>query len=178
MTQCPAAKGNEVRKSLQFNHVAVMHMGGNCFGQGHPFRYVARSAASRVRAAGLSVGNRLPAYCTSMGRVLGAALPDAELDDFLCSLKPKVYTPKTTTILPLLRNAILNVRSQRYALVDQELEAGLRSLAIPVLTRANRVVAAINVGTHVSRVDRATLLRRCLPAFEDGARALRSILIF
>lgn len=139
--------------------------------------YVARSAASRVLAAGLSVGSRLPAYCTSMGRVLLAALPDAELDAYLSALKPKAYTPKTITSLPQLKKAVLKVRRQGYAIVDQELEAGLRSLAVPVFTRANRVVAAINVGTHVSRVDQATLLKRCLPALEDGARALRSILI-
>jgi len=139
--------------------------------------YVARSAASRVLAAGLSVGSHLPAYCTSMGRVLLAALPDAELETYLRGLKPRANTPHTITAIPQLRKAILTVRKQGYAIVDQELEAGLRSIAVPVSTRSNRVVAAINVGTHVSRVDRATLLNRCLPVLEEGARALRDILI-
>ena len=139
--------------------------------------YVARSAASRVLAAGLSVGSRLPAYCTSMGRVLLAALPDAELETYLRELKPRANTPHTITRIPQLKKAILSAREQGYSIVDQELEPGLRSIAVPVFTRSNRVVAAINVGTHVSRFDCATLVNRCLPALQEGARALRDILI-
>jgi IclR family pca regulon transcriptional regulator len=139
--------------------------------------YVARSAASRVLAAGLSVGSRLPAFCTSMGRVLLAALPDPDLDAYLRELKPRAYTPKTITRIPQLKKAIFDVRKVGYALVDEELEAGLRSIAVPVSTRSDRVVAAINVGTHVSRVDRATLIGHCLPVLQEGARALRNILI-
>jgi IclR family transcriptional regulator, pca regulon regulatory protein len=139
--------------------------------------YVARSTASRVLAAGLSVGSRLPAFCTSMGRVLLAALPDPDLDAYLSELKPRPYTPKTITRIPQLRKAIFDVRKLGYSLVDEELEAGLRSIAVPVSTRSNRVVAAINVGTHVSRVDRATLIGYCLPVLQEGARALRNIAI-
>jgi IclR family pca regulon transcriptional regulator len=139
--------------------------------------YVARSAASRILAAGLSVGSRLPAYCTSMGRVLLAALPDGELEAYLRELKPNAYTPKTITRIVQLKKAIQQVRKDGYAIVDEELEAGLRSIAVPVSTRSNHVVAAINVGTHVSRVDRATLVNQCLPALREGARALRNVLI-
>jgi IclR family pca regulon transcriptional regulator len=138
--------------------------------------YVARSAASRVLAAGLSVGSRLPAYCTSMGRVLLAALPDAELEAYLRNFKPKAYTHRTIVKLPQLRNAILEVRKRGYAIVNEELEMGLRSLAVPVFTRSNRVVAAINIGTHVARVDRSTLLKTCLRVLQDGARSLRNVL--
>jgi IclR family transcriptional regulator, pca regulon regulatory protein len=145
--------------------------------EGGEIVYVARSAASRVLAARLSIGSRLPAYCTSMGRVLIAALPDSDLDAYLRQLKPRAYTPKTITRVPQLRKAILAVRRDGYAIVDEELEAGLRSIAVPVFNRSNRVVAAINVGTHVSRVDRATLISRCLPAIQEGARTLRNILI-
>src|SRR5580698_825568 len=69
--------------------------------------YVARSAATRVLAAGLSVGSRLPAYCTSMGRVLLAALPEVELEAYLKDLKPRAYTPKTLTRIPQIKKAIL-----------------------------------------------------------------------
>jgi IclR family pca regulon transcriptional regulator len=144
---------------------------------GEEIVYVARSAASRILAAGLSVGSRLPAYCTSMGRVLLAALPDDRLDDYLRNLKPKAYTPKTITRIVQLKKAIHQVRKNGYAIVDEELEAGLRSIAVPVLTRSNHVVAAINVGTHTSRVDRPTLTGRCLPALREGARTLHSVLI-
>jgi IclR family transcriptional regulator, pca regulon regulatory protein len=139
--------------------------------------YVARNAASRVLAAGLSVGSRLPAYCTSMGRVLLAALPDAELEAYLRTLKPKAYTPKTILTISGLRKAILDVRKRGFSIVNEELETGLRSVAVPVHNRNNRVVAAINVGTHVVRVDHNTLLKTCLPALQDGARWLREMLI-
>src|SRR5215472_735124 len=139
--------------------------------------YVARAAASRIMAAGLSVGSRLPAYCTSMGRVLLAAQADEKLEAYLRDLKPTAYTPKTITRIPQLRKAILQVRKDGYAIVDEELEAGLRSIAVPVLTGSNVVVAAINVGTHISRVDHPTLIRECLPALQAGARSLRNVLI-
>lgn len=145
--------------------------------EGDEIVYVARSAASRILAAGLSVGSRLPAYCTSMGRVLLAALPDDKLHAYLESLRPTAFTPKTTTRLPQLKKAILQVRKDGYAIVDQELEPGLRSIAVPVLTRRNQVVAAINVGTHISRVDHAALTGRCLPLLKEGALALRESLI-
>lgn len=139
--------------------------------------YVARSAASRVLAAGLSVGSRLPAYCTSMGRVLLASLPDADLDSYFCMLKPKAYTPKTLVTIPELRKAVLDARKRGYAIVSEELEKGLRSVAVPICTHSNRVVAAINIGTHVSRVDHNTLIKTCLPALKEAARTLREILI-
>ena len=139
--------------------------------------YVARSAASRVLAAGLSVGSRLPAYCTSMGRVLLGALSEPDLAAYLNGLQPRAFTPKTATKLPQIKRAILQARRDGYAIVDQELEAGLRSIAVPVITRSNRVVAAINVGTHVSRVDETALVTRCLPVLQEAARTLRNILI-
>ena len=139
--------------------------------------YVARSAASRVLAAGLSVGSRLPAYCTSMGRVLLAALPAVELNAYLGNLKPRAFTSNTIVRVSQLKKIIERVRKDGYAVVDQELEMGLRSIAVPVYTRSNRVVAAINIGTHVSRVDQAALLNRFLPVLQEGARMLRNVLI-
>lgn len=139
--------------------------------------YVARAAASHVLAAGLSVGSRLPAYCTSMGRVLLAALPDAELNAYLHGLRPKPYTAKTITAITKLRQVILQVRKAGYAIVDEELETGLRSIAVPVSTRSNRTVAAINVGTNVLRVTRSALVRDFLPMLLEGSRTLRSLLL-
>ena len=139
--------------------------------------YVARAAASRILAAGLSVGSRLPAYCTSMGRVLLAALPDDRLEVYLRGLQPKAFTAKTITRIPHLKKAILQARKDGYAIVDEELESGLRSIAVPVTTRGSQVVAAINVGTHVSRVDRSALTGLCLPLLKEGAFTLRNVLI-
>lgn len=139
--------------------------------------YVARCSASRVMAAGLSVGSRLPAYCTSMGRVLLAALGPSELDAYFENLKPKAFTKKTITSIPRLKKTILRVRREGFAVVDEELEAGLRSIAVPVATRSNRFVAAINVGTHTSRIGYEELIKRCLPVLQAGARELSAVLL-
>ena len=139
--------------------------------------YVARSSASRILSAGLSVGSRLPAYCTSMGRVLLASLPDAELDEYLHRLKPKAFTTKTVVDPRQLRKAILRVRKDGYALVSGELEDGLRAIAVPVRTRQNRVTAAINIGAHALRIDQKQMLRRCLPVLLKSAAALSDLLL-
>jgi IclR family transcriptional regulator, pca regulon regulatory protein len=144
---------------------------------GNQIVYVARCSASRVMAAGLSVGSRLPAYCTSMGRVLLAALGPEELDAYLRQLKPKAFTKKTITSILRLKKAIRRARQEGFAVVDEELEAGLRSIAVPVVTRSDRTVAAINVGTHTSRIGYDELIKRCLPVLQEGARALRTVLL-
>lgn len=140
--------------------------------EGDEIVYLARSAANRVLSVGLSVGSRLPAYCTSMGRVLLAALPEAELAGYLERAVLHPRTPKTITLKPALQAEIVRVREQGYSLVDEELELGLRSLAVPVMTRAGRVVAAMNTGVHASRVEPEDLLGRMLPELQRGALAL------
>jgi IclR family transcriptional regulator, pca regulon regulatory protein len=144
---------------------------------GEQIVYVARSAASRVLSVGLSVGSRLPAYCTSMGRVLLAAMPDAELDVYLRKLKPKAFTQKTLTDPRELRRVILQARRDGYALVNEELEAGLRAIAVPVRTHQGRVTAAINVGAHALRVDQRRMIRNYLPVLQKSAAVLSDILL-
>ena len=139
--------------------------------------YVARSPASRVLSVGLSVGSRLPAYCTSMGRVLLASLPDTELDEYLRRLRPKAFTAKTVVDPRKLRKIILRVRSDGYALVSGELEDGLRALAVPVRTRQGRMIAAINVGAHALRMDQKQMLKRCLPVLQKSAAAFSDVLL-
>jgi IclR family pca regulon transcriptional regulator len=139
--------------------------------------YVARASASRVLSVGLSVGSRLPAFCTSMGRVLLSALTDAELDAYLRRLKPKPYTAKTITDLRKLRRVILQVRTDGYALVNEELETGLRALSVPVRNRHDKVVAAMNVGAHALRVDQKTMLRDFLQVLREGTATISEILL-
>lgn len=139
--------------------------------------YVARSAASRVLSVGLSVGSRLPAYCTSMGRVLLAALPEEQLDAYLRNLRPRAYTAKTVTDPEKLRAVVLKARKDGFALVNEELEAGLRALSVPVCNRQSRVVAAINVGAHALRIDQKQMLRRCLPVLRESAATISEILL-
>ncbi|WP_344260534.1 IclR family transcriptional regulator [Streptomyces sodiiphilus] len=124
--------------------------------------YVARVATSRIMRVSITIGTRFPAYATSMGRVLLAWLPPGALEDHLTRAELTRYTPRTVTSVPQLRGALEKVRAQGWAMVDQELEEGLRSLAAPVRDGSGNVVAAVNVSTHASRTsvesNRHTLL--------------------
>ena len=140
--------------------------------EGDEIVYLARSATRRVMSVGLSIGSRLTACCTSMGRVLLAAQPDDELAAYLERVVLEARTPKTITGRAALADELGRVRDQGYALVDEELELGLRSLAVPVVSRAGRVVAAINTGVHASRVSPHEMVERFLPVLKDGAISL------
>lgn len=141
--------------------------------EGDAIVYVARSSSSRrLVSMDLGVGSRLPAYCTSMGRVLLAGLPADEQKRYLAKLVPVAYTERTVTRRDELRRILADVAQAGHAIVDQELEMGLRSMAVPVRDFAGGVVAALNVSTHASRVPRDELVDRCLPALAAAARAL------
>lgn len=139
--------------------------------------YIARSTANRVMSVGLSVGSRLPAYCTSMGRVLLAALPDDRLDAYLKRVIATVHTPKTATDKKRLKEILLRVRLDSYAVVDEELELGLRSIAVPVRTRNGRAIAAMNIGIHAARATLPEMVERFLPILQENARSLAQVLL-
>ena len=130
---------------------------------GHDIVYVARVPTSRIMTVAINVGTRFPAYATSMGRVLLAGLDAPALDEHLATLDLEQFTDRTVTSLDDLRARIDESRAQGYALVDQELEHGLRSIAAPVRNRHGKVVAAVNVSSHVSRVTRDKARRELLP---------------
>ena len=130
--------------------------------------YVARVPTKRIMAISLGLGSRLPAYATSMGRVLLAALPAPELDSTLAASRPEPLTPRTITDTEALRAELTRARSQGWALVDQELELGLRSIAAPLLDR-NGVVAALNVSAHATRVSLERMRKEFLPELLDTA---------
>jgi IclR family pca regulon transcriptional regulator len=138
--------------------------------------YVARSAPKRVMTIDLGVGSRLPAYCTSMGRVLLAALPGEELEGYLATAELNSLTPKTVTDPMRLREVLQEVRSKRYAVVDEELEVGLRSIAVPVISRSGRVMAAMNSGVSAARMSPSGLVEQILPALNEHARLLGQLL--
>jgi IclR family pca regulon transcriptional regulator len=143
---------------------------------GEQIVYIGRSTAKRVMSVGLSVGSRLPAYCTSLGRVLLAALPEAELAAYLETTNVQALTPKTITDRQLLGDIIRSVRSDGFAITDEELELGLRSIAVPVRTHQNRVVAAMNIGVQAARVSAAELIHRFLPILQENAAMLAPLL--
>jgi IclR family pca regulon transcriptional regulator len=134
--------------------------------------YVARAATQRIISVGLSVGSRLPAYCTSMGRVLLAYSSDADIDSYFQRVPLVRQTPQTITEPALLRRELRQVRTAGYALVDQELELGLRSIAVPVRQHDGRAAAAINVGAQAARVDVETMVRTYLPELRAAAEQI------
>jgi IclR family pca regulon transcriptional regulator len=137
--------------------------------------YVARSSSRhRLMAITLSVGTRLPAAHTSMGRVLLAQLSDTELDGFLERVELERHTPATITDKSELKQRILEARQQGYAIADQELDSGLRSLAVPAFNANGRLLGAINISTNAARVDLDTLMRDYLPLLQEKARQIRT----
>ncbi|MEU6714506.1 IclR family transcriptional regulator C-terminal domain-containing protein [Nonomuraea sp. NPDC046802] len=127
--------------------------------------YVARVATVSIMTVDIAVGTRFPAYATAMGRVLLADRPE----DRLTALTLEPLTRRTITTPDALVAAVRRAASDGYALVDQELEEGVRSIAVPVRDRDGRVVAAVNVATHASRATPADLRRDVLPALTETA---------
>ncbi|KMQ73208.1 IclR family transcriptional regulator domain-containing protein [Marinobacter subterrani] len=135
--------------------------------------YVVRSSARhRLMAITLSVGTRLPAAYTSMGRVLLAQLSEAEREAFLARVTLEAYTASSVTTVEALREEILKVRTQGYAVVDQELDSGLRSVAVPVFAGSGELLGAINISTNAARVDMDRLMGVYLPRLQQVAEAV------
>ncbi|MCG5481182.1 IclR family transcriptional regulator [Sinorhizobium alkalisoli] len=137
--------------------------------------YVARASQRRVMSINLMPGSRLPAYCASMGRVLLAALPEAEVRDILCRTELKANTPHTKTDPEELVAELRRVRDQGYAVIDQELELGLCSIAVPLINARGRVVAALNIGAPAAHVAAGELAERYLPLLKETQAALRPL---
>ena len=138
--------------------------------------YVARAATSRVMSVSLSAGSRLPAYCTSLGRVLLAHLPEGEFDAYLARVDLQPKTEHTITSLPRLRDVLAGVRRDGCAINDEELELGLRSIAVPVHGASGRVLAALNVGAQAGRVTVGRMIVEFLPVLRQGAQELAVML--
>jgi IclR family pca regulon transcriptional regulator len=134
--------------------------------------YVARVATKRIMTVSISVGTRFPAYATSMGRVLLAGRSDDWLAGFLASTPLKPLTPYTITDEQVLRSELQKVRLQGWALVDQELEEGLRSIAAPLRDPSGEVVAAVNVSASARRGSAESVQAEILPGLLQTAAAI------
>ena len=121
----------------------------------------------------LSVGTRLPAAYTSMGRVLLAQLPETELEAFLARVKLEAFTGSSVIHSDALRDEIIKVRELGYSVVDQELDSGLRSVAVPVFAGSGESLGAINISTNAARVDMETLMAVYLRRLQKAAEALQ-----
>ncbi|KAA9108303.1 helix-turn-helix domain-containing protein [Microbacterium rhizomatis] len=136
--------------------------------------YVARVPTRRIMSVRITIGTRFPAYATSMGRVLLAGMPEAGVDAALAASSPQHLTDRTLTAPEELRAELDRVRAQGWALVDGELEPGLRSIAVPVRGRDGGVVAALNVSTSATRDSVERLTDEYLPPLRDAAAAVEA----
>ncbi|RYF49645.1 MAG: IclR family transcriptional regulator [Comamonadaceae bacterium] len=143
--------------------------------EGSDIVYVLRIPTRKIITINLAVGSRLPAHCTSMGRVMLAALPPARLEAVIEHAQSLAPSPID---LPQLHRCLDEVRTQGWAMVDEELEPGLISLAAPVRNTQGEVIAAINLSSHRSRMSAAKMKRELLPelsrAAEDISHAIRA----
>ncbi|WP_290688238.1 MULTISPECIES: IclR family transcriptional regulator domain-containing protein [unclassified Haematobacter] len=138
--------------------------------------YIARSAQQRIMSINLMAGSRLPAFCSSMGRILLAALPEGQAEALIRSADRPPYTARTLTDPALLMQELARVRQQGYAVIDQELEIGLCSIAVPVLNDRSQVVAALNIGAPAAQVPAVEMAGRFLPPLRAVQAALRPLL--
>jgi len=136
--------------------------------------YVARVPTKRIMSVALGIGSRLPAFCTSMGRVLLSSLRSAELEAYFTQTEFAARTPHTVTDPTALRSVIAEVQREGYAVVDQELEVGLRSIAVPIRNQSGRMLAAMNVSGHASRTSVDDLRQRVLSPLLYAAEGIRS----
>ena len=125
---------------------------------------VAAVSGGRLVSTTLQPGTRVPAFCTANGRMLLASLPPDMIDAFLARLVPEPITAHTIVNKERLALEIARARAQGYALVDQELELGLRTIAVPLRNFRGDTVAAMNVSVHAARMPVEDIVERCLPA--------------
>ncbi|MGY0057607.1 IclR family transcriptional regulator domain-containing protein [Streptomyces sp. LZ34] len=136
---------------------------------GGDIRYVERVPTVRIMSVNITIGTRFPAYATSLGRVLLAGLDADARAAYLAGLDPRPLTRRTLTSVPGLARVLEGVAESGYALVDEELEEGLRSLAVPVRDADGRVAAALNLAVHAGQGTPENTLSTLLPPLRATA---------
>jgi IclR family transcriptional regulator, pca regulon regulatory protein len=131
---------------------------------------VAGVVRKRIMRPGFTTGGRLPAYCTALGRVLLAGLPENEFMDYVDRVERKPLTRKTIVARREFIEEVRRVRSAGFSVIDDELELGVRAIAVPVLSSQGRVVAALSIGTQSSRISVREMQSRFLPLLKEHAR--------
>ncbi len=133
--------------------------------------YVGRAASKRLRRDYVSVGSRIPAHTTSVGKVLLAALPEPELDAWLARTSLQRVTPHAIADAEVLRAALREVRAQGFGVNDQETIMGIRSIAVP-LPFGDRVEASLGMSSEVSRMEMGEMTERLVPVLREAAVAI------
>ena len=140
--------------------------------QGAEVVYVARVPTRRIMSVGISVGSRLPAFHTAVGRVQLGFLDPSEVWRRLKSLRIEPMTPSTITDPQALFDRVRDDHAQGFSIVDEELERGLRAIAVPILDRQGEVVAGLNLSTHSTRTTRNEMREKFLPELRAVAEQI------
>jgi IclR family pca regulon transcriptional regulator len=143
---------------------------------GNEVVFVARASPARVFSSGIDIGYRLPAFCTSVGRVLLGRLSNDELAAAIEAMPIKPQTPETTVDKSLIIATIVTDRSKGYSLVDQEAEAGFRSVSVPIHRYDGAIIAAANIGAHVDRITTGEMIDRFVPLLKEMAVTAKPLL--
>lgn len=138
--------------------------------------FVARSTHRRSLSSGLGVGSRLPAYCSATGRVLLSGRPPAEARFMLNRMARPALTPHTLTTITSIMKEIEFVGRHGYAIIDEELEIGVRSIAVPIRNARGEMVAAMSLSVSTSRMTREGVVEQLLPELESARRHLAALL--
>jgi len=144
---------------------------------GNDILYIARIPPKHLMGLQVHVGARLPAYCSSSGRVLLAYLGNRDLTAFFRDTERPARTPHTITGERALRKVLDTVRTSGYALIEQEVEQGLRAIAVPIRSGRKRVAAALSVDAHTGRVSQADMVGRVLPVLRSAADEIEAIIL-
>ncbi len=139
--------------------------------------FIARATPTRMFSAGLEIGYRLPAFCTSVGRVLLSRMPDDQLRQAIERMTLAPMTPQTITDKEALIEAISTVRGDGYSLVDGEAEQGFRSISVPIRRYDGGIIAAANIGGHVDRITVDEMKERFLPLLKQLAATAQPLLV-
>ncbi|GLR95250.1 MULTISPECIES: IclR family transcriptional regulator domain-containing protein [Bradyrhizobium] len=139
--------------------------------------FIARSSPARVFSTGLDIGYRLPAFCTSVGRVLLGRLANDELTRTIDGMKLAAQTQSTLLDKSAVIATIIADRTKGYSLVDQEAEEGFRSISVPIRRYDGAVIAAANIGAHVDRITTGEMIDRFLPLLKEMSLAAQPLLV-
>jgi IclR family pca regulon transcriptional regulator len=134
--------------------------------------FVARSESDHIVTVGINIGSRLPAHSCATGRVLLSGLTPTELTDYLKTCKPTARTHKTITERAALRKVVEAVKETNYAVTDEEIEIGMRSMATPVRNSSGEIVAAMSVSAFSARITIKEMVKTFLPVLAQQAQRL------
>lgn len=138
--------------------------------------FVARSTHRRSLSSGLGVGARLPAYCSATGRVLLSGQTKANVEFMLNRMSRPALTPHTRTDMRDILREIDHVHTRGYAISDEELEIGLRSIAVPIRNGQGNLIAAMSLSVSIHRMTRDQILDKLLPELETARRSFAALL--